>query len=422
VYDAIVIGARCGGAPLAMLLARQGHRVLVVDRNEFPSDTISTHYVKRTGAALLRDWGLLGDVEAIGTPRIRNLVMRLDDVSLSGQAPAYRGIDADYTPRRLYLDKILVDRARADGAEIRERFTVRELVFDADRVVGIRGDEKGTLVEERARVVVGADGMNSLVARSLGARTYYDTGSLTCAHYAYFSGIRDRHDLGRLYVLGDARRFIITFPTNDDLDMVFVFWPKEEASRVRGDLDGEFHQALGLVPELGERVRSGRRETKYRGMNSLPNFFREAHGPGWALIGDAALHRDPITAQGITNAFTHAQLLAEELGAAFAGEKPLHLALSSYDQRQVEQLKPMFDYTVHLAQLEPPSAGARKMLMALAQDQGTVDAFLGAFIGSVQLKDVFPAEMIEGFSRTVTRLASAQEKIRDVARAVARCR
>jgi len=415
-YDAIVVGARCGGAPLAMLLARQAHRVLLVDRSQFPSDTMSTHYVKRTGAAFLRDWGLLDQIDRIGTPRIRRLTMRMGDVSLSGEAPEYRGIDCDYTPRRIYLDKILVDAARAAGAEVRERFIVRELVFEGGRVVGIRGLEHGSApVEERSKVVVGADGVNSLVARNVGAQAYYDTGSLTCAHYAYFGGVRDRDDQASLYVLDEERRFIITFPTNDGLNVVFVFWPNEETRQVQANVDAEFHKVLDLVPDLAARVRSGQRESNYRGTNALPNFFREAHGPGWALIGDAALHRDPITAQGITNAFTHAHLLAEELGVAFNGDKPLHLALSTYDHRQFEQLKPMFDYTVQYAQLQPLGSASRAMLTAVAHDQNATNAFIGAFIGSVQLKDIFPAEIIEGFSQTVRRLAAASERMSRVA-------
>jgi 2-polyprenyl-6-methoxyphenol hydroxylase-like FAD-dependent oxidoreductase len=293
---------------------------------------------------------------------------------------------------------------------------VRELVVEGGRVIGIRGLENGSApVEERSKVVIGADGVNSLVARNVRAQTYYDTGSLTCAHYAYFGGIRDQDDQAALYVLDEERRFIITFPTNDGLDVVFVFWPNEEARQVQANVDGAFHKVLDLVPDLAARVRSGQRESNYRGTNALPNFFREAHGPGWALIGDAALHRDPITAQGITNAFNHAHLLAEELGAAFNGDKPLHLALSNYDHRQFEQLKPMFDYTVQYAQLQPLASAARAMLAALAHDQNATNAFIGAFIGSVQLKDIFPAEIIEGFSQTVRRLAAGREQASHVA-------
>ena len=139
-YDAIIIGARCGGAPLAMLLARQGQRVLLVDKCSFPSDTMSTHYVKRTGASFLRDWGLLDAVEAIDTPRIRRLRMHVGSLELVGEAPPHADVDCDYTPRRIYLDKILVDAAREAGAEVRERFSVRDLLFEElDHLVDLGG-------------------------------------------------------------------------------------------------------------------------------------------------------------------------------------------------------------------------------------------------------------------------------------------
>ncbi len=321
-YDAIIIGARCGGAPLAMLLARAGHRVLMVDRMALGSDIMSTHYVKRTGASLLNDWGLLDAVRAAGTPAISELNFNVDGVHLSGRAPGHNGVDTDFTPRRFYLDRILTDAAIAAGAEVRERFTVSELCFEGDRVVGITGSERGGApVTERARVVVGADGVRSMVAQAVQAAHYIDAGTHTCGHYAYFSGMRERDDAASLYIDTQARRFYITFPTNDDLDMVFLFWPTEMAAQVKEDTQAAFDASLKLVPELDARVATGRRETRISGTDQLPNFFRRAHGPGWALVGDAALHRDPITAQGITNAFTHAAILAWELGDSFSGNK-----------------------------------------------------------------------------------------------------
>lgn len=408
-YDAIVIGARCAGSPLAMLLARSGHNVLVVDRSTFPSDRLSTHFLKRTGASYLRDWGLLDAVAEIGTPQIRHHAMHVGGVALRGSAPPYRGVDADYTPRRVYLDKLLVDAAAEAGAEVRESFSVSDLIFENGRVVGVRGAERGGhAVEERARVVIGADGLQSLVARSVGARTYFDAGSQSCAYYAYYSGMRDRDDAAELHFL-DERRFIISFPTNDDLDVVFLFWPVEEADRVRSDLDAAFSETLGLVPELNERVRSGKRETRFTGMRSVPNFFREAHGPGWALVGDAAHHRDPITAQGITSAFIHAAILAEELNPVLSGDGPLHLALGRYEQRQFARLKPMYDYTVDLARLIPFSPEQRQLLTALTASPEAVDAFIGSFIGSVPLEQVFPPETLGGFARVVDDLARTRE-------------
>ncbi len=403
-YDAIIIGARCGGAPLAMLLARAGHKVLLVDRMAFGSDIMSTHYVKRTGASFLHKWGLLDALREVGTPAIRELNFHIDDVRLKGTAPGAGGVDTDFTPRRFYLDKILVDAALAAGVEGRERFTVSELLFDDGRVVGIRGAERGGAeVTERAKVVIGADGVRSFVGEQVDADLYVDAGIHTCGHYAYYSGMRDQEDAASLFMDTEARRFYITFPTNDDLDMVFLFWPTAMAGEVRANLDGAFTESLKLVPELESRVASGTRETRISGSHILPNFFRRAHGPGWALVGDAALHRDPITAQGITNAFTHADILAEEIGLALAGDRPMDVALEAYDRRQFEQLKGMFDYTVHLAMLQPLPEQVVGMLPAVQNDGALTSAFIGAFMGSVPLDEVFPPELLNRFAADVER-------------------
>ena len=142
-YDVIVVGARCGGSPLAMLLARAGHKVLLVDRMAFGSDIMSTHYVKRTGASLLNKWGLLDAVRDAGTPAIKDLSFHIEGQTLTGQAPPCDGVDTDFTPRRFYLDRILVEAAIAAGVEVRERFSVTSLIYEDSRVVGIRGAERG---------------------------------------------------------------------------------------------------------------------------------------------------------------------------------------------------------------------------------------------------------------------------------------
>ncbi len=403
-YDAIIVGARCGGAPLAMLLARAGHKVLLLDRMAFGSDIMSTHFLKRTGASYLARWGLLDELAAVGTPAIRELNFHIDDLHLCGMAPPYAEVDADYTPRRFYLDRILVDAAIAAGVEAREHFTVKELLFEAGRVVGIRGAERGgEVVTEKARVVVGADGVRSMVANAVGAEAYVDAGIHTCGHYAYYSGMREKDDAASLHILTDERRFYITFPTNDGLDMVFLFWPTEMAQSVRADTERAFAASLKKVPALEARVRSGTRESRITGSHLLHNFFRRAHGPGWALVGDAALHRDPITAQGITNAFTHAAILAEELDSAFSGDKTVDDALAQYDQRQFAALKPMFDYTVHLAMLQPLPEQVQGMLPMVAQEPMATSAFIGAFMGSVPLDQVFPPELLERFAADVER-------------------
>ncbi len=403
-YDVIVVGARCGGAPLAMLLARDGHKVLLVDRMAIGTDIMSTHFVKRTGASLLDKWGLLNSVRDAGTPAISELHFNIDDIKLSGQAPACDGVGEDFTPRRTVLDPILVEAAASAGVEVRDQFTVSSLIFDEGRVAGIRGSGKnGIETAERAKVVVGADGIRSSVAKSVGAEVYVDGGSHTCGYYAYYSGIRDKDHAASLNIRTGDRRFYITFPTNDGLDMLFLFWPAEEARSVRKDLDGAFSNSLKLVPELEERVQKGIRETRITGSHLLPNFFRRAHGPGWALVGDAALHRDPITAQGITNAFTHAAILAEELSAGLKGDKPIDRALADYDRRQFEKLKPMFDYTVHLSMLQPLPSEVEQGLPLIQGNEDTIGAFIGAFLGSVPLDQVFSPQLLARFAADVER-------------------
>src|SRR5919107_4734944 len=188
-YDAIVVGARCAGAPTAMLLARAGHRVLLVDRATFPSDTVSTHIVHPTGVAALSRWGLLDAVTATGCPSIDPYSFDFGPFEIAG-SPGTPDSPVAYCPRRTVLDQILVEAAAAAGAEVREGFGVEEVVFDGERVVGIRGSDKGgDVVTEHARFVVGADGLKSFVARSVRAPTYDERPRQLCGYYSYWSDL-----------------------------------------------------------------------------------------------------------------------------------------------------------------------------------------------------------------------------------------
>ncbi len=173
-YDAIVVGARCAGASLAMLLARKGYRALLVDRAIFPSDhTMSTHLVWQNGANRLRKWGLLDKVAASNCPPMSSFMIDFGAFSLDGEPPSADGQKYAFAPRRFVLDKILVDAAAEAGVEVREGFSVRELEGEGDRVTGIAGTGKtGSTVREAARIVIGADGMNSIVARAVQASEY----------------------------------------------------------------------------------------------------------------------------------------------------------------------------------------------------------------------------------------------------------
>ena len=385
-YDAIVVGARCAGSPTAMLLARAGHRVLLVDRAGFPSDTLSTHYIHQPGVARLRRWGLLDRVVATGCPPARRMTFDVGPFALSGAPTPADGADAAYAPRRYLLDQILLEAASAAGAEVRERFSVGELLIEDGRITGIRGRQAGgATVTEGAAIVIGADGMRSRVARAVGAPTYHERPGRTCAYYTYWSGVP--LDGAELYPRDG--RMVIAGPTNDGRTIVTVFWPRAEFHRVRADIERSFLEAVALAPSLAERLRAGRRAERFYGTGELPFFFRRPFGPGWALVGDAGYHKDPLTAQGIGDAFRDAELLAGAIDEGLRGHRPLDDALAGYERRRNEAALPLYDFTHELAGLEPPAPEMQALFGALRDDPERTSRFFGVIAGTVPMAEFF---------------------------------
>src|SRR5262249_15088907 len=165
-HDVIVIGARCAGAPTAMLLARKGYKVLLVDRGTFPSDIPHGHFIHRHGPQRLRRWGLLDRITATHCPAVSSTIMDLGDFPLAATGLIADGVALGYGPRRSVLDQVLVTAAVESGAELRTGFTVEDFTLDGERITGIRGRVVGGRpITESAAVVVGADGRRSRLAR-----------------------------------------------------------------------------------------------------------------------------------------------------------------------------------------------------------------------------------------------------------------
>jgi 2-polyprenyl-6-methoxyphenol hydroxylase-like FAD-dependent oxidoreductase len=386
-YDVIVVGARVAGAATAMLLARQGLRVLAVDRVSFPSDTISSHQVQVPGVALLQRWGLLGKLAAAGTPSARRV--RFDaggGLVLDGRFPAYEGVDALYSSRRTLLDTILVEAAREAGAEVRENFRVTQLTASSGRVTGIRGNARGRpAVTETASLVIGADGKRSLVAGAVGARQYHERPVRSFASYSYWAAVPVLG--GELYQR--PGRAVAVFPTNDELTMVYVAAPMTEFASARADLEGHYLRTLDACGDLGERVRSGSRAERLRTTPDQPNTFRRSHGPGWALAGDAGVVMDSVSAQGTTHALRDASYLSAAVVAGLGGSRPLAGALRDHQRSRDRAIRGMYDFTVGLAAFSPVTPGQRRFLAAVAADQQETDRFLGAFAGIVPPEQYF---------------------------------
>jgi flavin-dependent dehydrogenase len=405
-YDVIIVGARVAGASTAMLLARRGLKVLVVDRATFPSDTLSTHQVQVPGVARLARWGVLDAVLAAGTPVTRGIRFDQGDAVITGRFPAYQGADVMCSPRRTLLDRVLVDAARAAGAEVRENFTVAEILGDG-QVTGIRGQEKGTPpVSEQARLVIGADGKHSLVAGAVNARAYRTSPPRSIAFYTYWDGVPAREDTpaGTGEIYGRPGCAIGAWPTNDGLLMTYLAWPIARFDEFRRDVEGNFLRTLDAVG-LGERIRAGRRAERFRGTPDLPGYLRQPYGLGWALVGDAGLLLDPITGQGISHAFRDAELLTDAVADGLGGIRPLAEALGRYHRARDRAARPMYDFTARLAAVSPPSPAEMALFQALARRQEDADAFAGVLTGAVPLRQFMsPRTMVRlvgvrGFAR-----------------------
>jgi flavin-dependent dehydrogenase len=391
--DIIVVGARCAGAPTAMLLARKGFRVLLVDRSTFPSEIPHGHFIHKHGPQRLHAWGLLDRVEASGCPPSTTFTLDTGQCRLVGRDLVLDGVAAGYGPRRVALDQILIDGAVAAGVELREGFAVEEHVSEDGRIVGIRGRDRtgGALVTERAILTVGADGRGSRLARTVRAPEYEVTPTLTCWHFSYWSGVAASGV--EVYVRHD--RVIFAFPTNDGLFAIFVAWPIGERRPVQADLERQFMAVIELVPDLAERVRAGRRAEGFSGAANLPNFLRRPSGPGWALVGDAGCHKDPYLALGICDAFRDAEFLVDAIDQGLSGRRPLEQAMGDYERRRNEATLAEFRMNIDLARFTPPPAEQQRLQAALRWNQEATNHFFMAREGMIPPEAFFNPDNLQ---------------------------
>ncbi len=389
-YDVIVVGARCAGSPTGMLLARKGYQVLIVDRAAFPSDTISTHVVHPMGAAALARWGLLDRLAATGCPPIHTYAFDFGPFTLSG-APGTPADPVAYCPRRTVLDKLLVDAAVEAGADVREGFTVEEVVLEGGCVAGIKGHAKGGhVIEERARVVIGADGRHSMVAKAVQPNHYNEKPPLLSAYYSYWSGLPMN---GRFETYIRPNRGAAAAETHDGLTIVIAGWPYAEFEANKKDVEANYLNTLDLAPAFAERLRRAKREAPFAGA-ALPNFFRKPYGPGWALVGDAGYNKDPITAQGITDAFRDAECLASALDDAFTSAVSFEEAMSGYQRRRDEHVLPMYEFTCQLATLAPPPVEMQRLFGAISRNQEHMHRFVQMNAGTISPAEFFAPDNV----------------------------
>jgi 2-polyprenyl-6-methoxyphenol hydroxylase-like FAD-dependent oxidoreductase len=400
-YDVVIVGARCAGASTAMLLARQGHRVLMVDRARFPSEIPHGHFIHRHGPPRLARWGLLDRVVASGCPPVSSLLTYFGDFRFVVHKVEVDGVAWGYGPRRSRLDKILIDAAVEAGAHLLEGVAVESLLMDDGRVVGIR-TASGTSIG--ARLTIGADGRRSLVARQVAAPAYETVPPLMCWYFTYFDDVPQA--MFEMHVLPE-RRVIFSHPTNDNLLAMFVGWPIDEFGSVRSDIDRSFYAALDLAPGLGARVRAGQRVERYFGTADLPNFLKKPYGPGWALGGDAGCHKDPLQGRGVGDALLDADLLADAVHSGLSEAQPLDVALANYELRRNEAMLPGYYENIRMAHLRPMPPEVLNLRRALRDKPADATRYFLAIYGRIPDEDFFNPTNLERIVGSASRQSVA---------------
>ncbi|HSC27857.1 MAG TPA: FAD-dependent oxidoreductase [Vicinamibacterales bacterium] len=351
-YDVIVVGARCAGAATALLLARAGARVLAVDRSEYGTDTLSTHALMRGGVLQLQRWGILARVKAAKTPPVLRTSFHYGDEALEIPIKSRDGVDALYSPRRTVLDRLLVDAAIEAGAEVAFHTRVAGLLRrDDGRVTGIVTGAGPAGSRITASMVVGADGLHSGVAQLVDAGIYRRGRHASSVIYGYWADLAQ--DGNHWHFRPGTSIGVI--PTNDGLTCVFASMPPRRfLDAVRPDISAGYLRILAeCSPSLAAELGDARLTGTLHGFPGVTGFFRQSWGPGWALVGDAAYFKDPLTAHGITDALRDAEFLARAIGRGTNG------ALADYQRVRDELVDGHFEVTDAIASFEWDLASVR---------------------------------------------------------------
>lgn len=397
-YDALIVGGRAAGSSLAALLARQGRRVLVADRDEFPSETMSTHFMNLAAVGALKKLGVLGDILGAGFRPITRHRTWIGDCCFEGP----NGPPGTFSlcPRRIVLDSVLMEHAVKAGARFEERTRVDGLLLEDGHVAGaMLQTAGGERREVRARVVIGADGKSSRVADWVGAAKYDEVPALRPAYYGYFHGIEPRPEATlELFFGGDQIGFL--FPMREGEDCIAIEMQAEEFDEFRSDVSVAFDARLRRLPEMERRLKNAHLEGKLMGVKGIDNHFRKPYGPGWALTGDAGYLKDPSTGTGIGDALAQSFMLAEALGAWFDGAD-WEATMSGFQQKRDQAMKPMYDATLEFTRMRDVGPAEQAVLKALFMSPATTRSLAHAIVA--QLPSLLsPSD--QAYARAVSRL------------------
>jgi menaquinone-9 beta-reductase len=412
-FDVIVVGARCAGAPLATMLARAGLRVCVVDKDHFPSDTLSTHAIQPAGVQVLERIGVLDGLLKIAPPIVRSRMVFDDAVAVVNDIIAISGAPV-LSVRRVTLDEILVSAAAEAGAEVRTQTAVTGLVMERGRVAGVT-TAVGKL---RAPLVVGADGTRSTVAKMVGAREYHRTPNGRVFMWAYYEADPTN---GEIWIgqIGD-HAYLVT-PTDSDLCLVAACPSIDRRDEVRAHREAVYDAGVRGWPELHAGVVGARREGRIYTMANMHGFFRTSAGPGWALVGDAGHFKDPSPGQGIADALRQAEKLAPAIEWALGGGRgSADQVLHEWWRWRDEDAWEMYWFAHDMGAAGPIPPLLRQALRRIAADRELITATARILNHDLRPSDVFtPAFSLTTMAQALRRGRGQRRAILREGRAVA---
>jgi flavin-dependent dehydrogenase len=386
-FDVVVVGARVAGASTAMLLANLGYRVLLVDRATLPSEIARGNFVYRDAPRRLRHWGLLDRILASGSPAVTTLTLDVGVPPLVARDLSLDGVPWGIGPRRGVLDRILLEAAVDSGVQVEDQVAVKDVLVEDSRVVGIkaRSGRTDASFNVRARLVIGADGRHSRIAQAVRAPEYEAVPSLSCWYFSYWSGV----PTDGIELRSRPGRAVFVFPTNGESTAIFASMPIAAFDQARANPEAALIDSIDRFPELADRVHAGRREERIYGTADVPNYLRKAHGPGWALVGDAGAHKDPALALGIAHALRDAELLATCVDDGLSGDLTLDAALSAYEVRRNAATLPDYRENLQMAKMESPPPDELALLDVLRVSPEDARLFAMANFGVIPREAFF---------------------------------
>lgn len=365
-HDVVVVGARLAGTTLAAEMARRGRDVVVVDKARFPADTLSTHVLFGGGVEELRHMGALDRILDLDPSLMRWVQITIaGEVTVTERWGRSGGTDFVLCIPRLLQDEILVDVAREHGADVREGWEFRDLIWRAGRVVGARcRDADGDERELRAKLVVGADGRRSAVAARAGAWSPYRCSKN--GRGLVFRYVDDPHVGTRLNETAsqwrDGGSVCMTFPSAPRPRMIaLVMGRASEVARARKDPNGVWAEFLGRHPGFAERIAGAGNQSKLRSTADVPAYFRASSGPGWALAGDSGHFKDPVIGNGQRDAVRMGRTLGEAASPVLDEPSELDAALRRWEQERDDDCLAAY----HFANLETRIRDPSRLLVEI---------------------------------------------------------